>query len=176
MPNERRFDHDWNTARRHRGRNGLPRPHLADHLATRGYRVTLLSRHPPPADRRSHSTWDGRSLGNSVAELEGAAALVNLAGRTLDCIKAPDHCDEILRSRVGTVCQVDRGECEIILAADPARKGKARRFIELTRDGLEELRRELAERSVPCATGWWGYAVIQIEDPDGNELFFPFSA
>ncbi len=27
-------------------------------------------------------------------------ALVNLAGRTVDCIKTPDHCDEILRSRV----------------------------------------------------------------------------
>jgi uncharacterized protein len=26
--------------------------------------------------------------------------VVNLAGRTVDCIKTPDHCDEILRSRV----------------------------------------------------------------------------
>jgi uncharacterized protein (TIGR01777 family) len=32
--------------------------------------------------------------------LDGADALVNLAGRTVDCIKSPDHCDEILRSRV----------------------------------------------------------------------------
>jgi uncharacterized protein (TIGR01777 family) len=33
-------------------------------------------------------------------KLDGASALVNLAGRTVDCIKTPDHCDEILRSRV----------------------------------------------------------------------------
>jgi uncharacterized protein (TIGR01777 family) len=26
--------------------------------------------------------------------------LVNLAGRSVDCVKTPDHCDEILRSRV----------------------------------------------------------------------------
>ncbi len=28
--------------------------------------------------------------------LDGAAALVNLAGRTVDCVKTPAHCDEIL--------------------------------------------------------------------------------
>jgi uncharacterized protein (TIGR01777 family) len=32
--------------------------------------------------------------------LDGAAGLVNLAGRSVDCIKTPDHQDEILRSRV----------------------------------------------------------------------------
>jgi hypothetical protein len=39
-------------------------------------------------------------LGAWAEELEGASALVNLVGRTVDCIKTPDHCDEILRSRV----------------------------------------------------------------------------
>lgn len=32
--------------------------------------------------------------------LDGAAGLVNLVGRTVDCVKTPEHCDEILRSRV----------------------------------------------------------------------------
>jgi uncharacterized protein (TIGR01777 family) len=32
--------------------------------------------------------------------LDGAAGLVNLVGRSVDCIKTPDHQDEILRSRV----------------------------------------------------------------------------
>ena len=75
----------------------------------------------------------------------------------------------------GTVCQVNRGECEIILCEDAARRDKARLFIELTVDGLAELRRELAERSVPNNNSWWGYDVIQIHDPDGNELLFPIS-
>ena len=74
----------------------------------------------------------------------------------------------------GTVCQVNRGECEIILAQEPARAGKARLFVELTADGLADFRRELAERSVPNQQSWWGYDVIQIFDPDGNELLFPF--
>jgi hypothetical protein len=39
-------------------------------------------------------------LGDWHHELEGAAGLVNLVGRSVDCIKSPDHQDEILRSRV----------------------------------------------------------------------------
>ena len=75
----------------------------------------------------------------------------------------------------GTVCQVDRGECEIILCEHSTRRGTARLFIELTPNGLAELRREIVERSVPSKTSWWGYDVIQIDDPDGNELLFPTS-
>jgi catechol 2,3-dioxygenase-like lactoylglutathione lyase family enzyme len=73
----------------------------------------------------------------------------------------------------GTVCQVNRSECEIILCQDTARRDKARLFIELTADGLKEFRRELAERSVPSTETWWGYDSTQVSDPDGNELLFP---
>ena len=76
----------------------------------------------------------------------------------------------------GTVCQVNHGECEIILAQDATRRDKARLFIELTKEGLADLRRELAERSAPTKETWWGYDSIQVEDPDGNELLFPISA
>jgi catechol 2,3-dioxygenase-like lactoylglutathione lyase family enzyme len=73
----------------------------------------------------------------------------------------------------GTVCQVDRGDCEIILCEHPTRRDKARLFIELNVDGLDELRREIAQRSVPWKETWWGYDSIQVDDPDGNELLFP---
>jgi catechol 2,3-dioxygenase-like lactoylglutathione lyase family enzyme len=75
----------------------------------------------------------------------------------------------------GKVCQVNRGDCEIILCEDPARRDKGRLFVELTREGLAELRREIVERSVPSQASWWGYDVIQVDDPDGNELLFPVS-
>ena len=73
----------------------------------------------------------------------------------------------------GTVCQVDRSECEIILCQDATRRDKARLFVELTADGVAELRREIAERSIPAQQTWWGYDVFQITDPDGNELLIP---
>lgn len=74
---------------------------------------------------------------------------------------------------VDNVCQVDRGGCEIILCEDPARRDRSRLFVELTRDGIDALRREIVERSVPTEKTWWGYDSIRIVDPDGNELLFP---
>jgi catechol 2,3-dioxygenase-like lactoylglutathione lyase family enzyme len=71
----------------------------------------------------------------------------------------------------GTVCQVNRSDCEIILSQDAARTDKSRLFLELDAAGLAEIRREIAERSIPHTLIWWGYDVIRIADPDGNELF-----
>lgn len=74
---------------------------LASHLAKLGASVVLLSRIPPKISGPwSHVCWDARSMGNWQRELDGATGLVNLAGRSVDCIKTPDHQDEILRSRV----------------------------------------------------------------------------
>jgi catechol 2,3-dioxygenase-like lactoylglutathione lyase family enzyme len=73
----------------------------------------------------------------------------------------------------GTVCQVNRNDCEIILAQDRTRQDKSRLFIELNVEQMADLRREIAERSIPTKDTWWGYDTIQIDDPDGNELFFP---
>jgi catechol 2,3-dioxygenase-like lactoylglutathione lyase family enzyme len=73
----------------------------------------------------------------------------------------------------GRVCQVDRAGSEIILCEDAARSGNGRLFVELTREGLVDFRREIAERGIPSKPSWWGYDVIQVDDPDGNELLFP---
>lgn len=83
------------------GGTGFLGLNLAEHLAAQGCEVVLLARNPPrQSGPWTYATWDGRSLGPWTEHLEGASALVNLAGRTVDCIKTPDHCDEILRSRV----------------------------------------------------------------------------
>lgn len=73
----------------------------------------------------------------------------------------------------GTVCQVSHGECEIILCEDATRRDRGRLFIELTAEGFTDLRRYFTERSVPIKETWWGYDTIQVDDPDGNQLFFP---
>ena len=70
----------------------------------------------------------------------------------------------------GTVCQVNRSDCEIILTQEPSRGDKSRVFLELDAAGLDELRREIADRSIPHTMTWWGYDVIRLADPDGNEL------
>ncbi|HMC54009.1 MAG TPA: glyoxalase superfamily protein [Gemmatimonadaceae bacterium] len=73
----------------------------------------------------------------------------------------------------GTVCQVNRADCEIILCEHPTRRDKTRLFVELNERELAEFRSELDARSVRTKKTWWGYDSIQIDDPDGNELLFP---
>ncbi len=74
---------------------------LAKHFAACGAPVIVLSRTAPKiAGPWQHVAWNARTLGDWKRELDGAAVLVNLVGRTVDCIKTPDHQDEILRSRV----------------------------------------------------------------------------
>jgi uncharacterized protein (TIGR01777 family) len=82
------------------GGSGYLGQSLARRLADSGLPVVILSRSPPVAGPWTHTPWDARTLGAWAAALDGAAALVNLVGRTVDCVKTPDHCDEILRSRV----------------------------------------------------------------------------
>ncbi|MCA9176240.1 MAG: DUF1731 domain-containing protein [Planctomycetales bacterium] len=74
---------------------------LACHLAKHGASVVILSRRPPKVTGPwQHVGWDGRSLGPWQQELHEATGVVNLAGRSVDCVKTPEHRDEILRSRV----------------------------------------------------------------------------
>jgi uncharacterized protein len=83
------------------GGSGFLGLNLARYLSEFDCDVVIVSRHAPAESGPwQYATWDGRAIGDWAAHLEGAAAVVNLAGRTVDCIKTPDHCDEILRSRV----------------------------------------------------------------------------
>jgi uncharacterized protein len=83
------------------GGSGFLGLNLAQHLVDFGCDIVLLSRTSRPSDSRWQQVqWDARTLGNWVEHLDGASALINLAGRSVDCVKTPDHRDEILRSRV----------------------------------------------------------------------------
>ncbi|MDZ4817931.1 MAG: DUF1731 domain-containing protein [Planctomycetota bacterium] len=83
------------------GGSGFLGVSLATHLASTGKSVVILSRKPPKVSGPwRHVAWDARTVGEWTKVLNGAAGLVNLVGRTVDCIKTPDHCDEIFRSRV----------------------------------------------------------------------------
>jgi uncharacterized glyoxalase superfamily protein PhnB len=82
------------------------------------------------------------------------------------------------------VAEVDRQSCAIILADMwPEKIGKGLIFISLnvelqTREAaiaaLDELRAELEARGAPVKDGSWGYRLLVVDDPDGNQLFFNY--
>src|SRR5688500_16220171 len=83
------------------GGTGFLGESLARYLTGLGHSVTVISRQRPVGDLWWRDVrWEARAFGAWGREQEGAIALVNLAGRSVDCVKTPEHCDEILRSRV----------------------------------------------------------------------------
>jgi len=73
------------------------------------------------------------------------------------------------------VGQANREDCEIILnCQQPEKIGRSRIFISIDLGPLQALRAEFENRGAPIKDGWWGYDTMIIEDPDGNQLFFPY--
>ncbi|MGY2005027.1 TIGR01777 family oxidoreductase [Blastococcus sp. SYSU DS1024] len=70
-------------------------------LAERGDEVVVLSRRPEQLeDGVRHVLWDGRTLGPWAQELDGADAVVNLAGRTVSCRYTDANLRQMMSSRV----------------------------------------------------------------------------
>jgi catechol 2,3-dioxygenase-like lactoylglutathione lyase family enzyme len=82
------------------------------------------------------------------------------------------------------VAQVERQGCALILADTwPEKIGKGLMFISVNGEGetressiaaLDALRAELEGKGVPVKEGSWGYRLLVVDDPDGNQLFFNY--
>ncbi len=82
-------------------------------LLAAGHRITVLTRRP---SRPHHLHWDGRTLGPWAEAIDGADAVVNLAGRSVSCRYTPENLAAMMDSRVDSTRVV--GEA-IAAAADP---------------------------------------------------------
>jgi len=83
------------------GGSGFLGQALARSVLADGYEVVVLSRGAAPADAIGRFVpWDGKNLGDWKRELEGAEALFNLTGRSVDCRYTQENRDLILNSRV----------------------------------------------------------------------------
>lgn len=90
---------------------------LAAHFRALGREIVVLTRTPKPrTDGVREVGWDARTLGDWARELDGAAAVINLAGRSINCRYTPENQREILASRVDATRAV--GEA-IARAAQP---------------------------------------------------------
>lgn len=90
---------------------------LARALTAGGHEPVVLSRAPHPAPWRVVE-WDARAPGAWAGELEGADAVVNLAGRSVNCRYTEANRAAIMDSRVESTRAVGRAISE---AADPPR-------------------------------------------------------
>jgi uncharacterized protein len=76
---------------------------LAEYFAARGHQIIILTRNPGPRrDLARQTAWDGQTLGEWAGELEGARALINLAGVSVNCRYHRRHRQVILDSRLNS--------------------------------------------------------------------------
>jgi uncharacterized glyoxalase superfamily protein PhnB len=83
------------------------------------------------------------------------------------------------------IAQVDRQGCALILADTwPQKIGQSSIFISLNVEpatpetlnaALERLRAEFAANQVDVKDGSWGYRLLVVNDPDGNQLLFNYA-
>jgi len=74
---------------------------LAGHFQKSGHEMVILTRSPGPGLRVAREVaWDARTMGDWVRELEGATAVINLAGRSVNCRYNPANRRLIMESRV----------------------------------------------------------------------------
>lgn len=85
------------------GGSGFIGQSLAKALLVRGYDVTVLTRSPQGHTGYRQVEWDGAHVGEWINCLNGAEAVVNLAGRGVNCPHTPENVREILESRVNSV-------------------------------------------------------------------------
>lgn len=84
------------------------------------------------------------------------------------------------------VAQVERQGCALIFSSQwPEKVRNGLIFVSLNIDAptaepaevsaaLDELRAEFDGKGVDVKDGWWGYRLLIVRDPDGNELHFNY--
>src|SRR4051812_43314155 len=87
------------------GGSGFIGQSLASALVDRGYDVVILTRSPAILrdPRVRQVRWDGRTVGDWRTEIDGATAVVNLAGKNVNCRYTRRNLHEIDQSRVDSV-------------------------------------------------------------------------
>ena len=86
------------------GGSGFLGQALARELRQRDYQVTILTRTPRERqDGITERAWDGVHPGPWTSALEGAEAVVNLAGRNINCPHTAANLAELTASRVNSV-------------------------------------------------------------------------
>ena len=140
------------------GGSGFLGQSLAASLLASGYEVVVLTRRPN--DRSLLGTglsWDGVTVGDWARCLDDALAVVNLAGKSVNCRHTPDNRREIIRSRIDSV----RAVAEAV--------GRSRRpprtLVQVSATGIYgDAGDRICDESTPPGTGFFAETCMRWEE------------
>ncbi len=77
---------------------------LMKEFTARGFEVVVLTRSPRKrTDGIVEAEWDGATAGAWTTWLDGAEAVINLTGKSINCPHTPDNLQGIMASRINSV-------------------------------------------------------------------------
>lgn len=83
------------------GGSGFLGQHLANYFAEMGFEIVILSRTEKTSNGNIHyKKWNGKTLDDWAASFENALAVINMAGRSVDCRYNEQNKADILNSRI----------------------------------------------------------------------------
>ena len=86
------------------GGSGFIGSALSEHFRRQGRDVVVLTRNARARENGVREVaWNGRSFGPWAKELDGAAAIINLTGKSINCRHTDENRREIIASRVVSV-------------------------------------------------------------------------
>ncbi len=92
------------------GGSGFIGTALAREFIQRGYAVVVLTRMPHErSDGVQEVAWNGEHIGEWIKYLDGAEAVINLAGKNINCPHTKKNLREIHASRVNSVFAIAAG-------------------------------------------------------------------
>lgn len=140
------------------GGSGFVGQSLAASLLADGYEVVVLTRSPHAHGLRGIGVpWDGATVGDWANCLDGALAVVNLAGKSVNCRHTPENRREIVRSRVDSVRAV----------AEAARRSPRppRTLVQVSATGIYgDAGDRICDESTPWGTGFFAETCMQWEE------------
>ncbi len=90
------------------GGTGFLGHHVSAYFAAQNYEVVVLTRSPKPDSVARQVAWDGAMLGSWAQEFDGAVAVINLAGRTVNCRYNEKNKREIYDSRLRSTAVIGK--------------------------------------------------------------------
>ncbi len=128
---------------------------LTRDLLAHGAEVVVLSRRGQAPEGARGVVWDGETVGDWAAELEGATAVINLAGRTVNCRPTALNRQQMMVSRVRSTQAVGAA---IAAAAQPPAMSTATVYAHRY-DAPNDEATGIIGGAEPDAPAWWAASV-----------------